>query len=71
MLICHCNGVSDRKIRRVVRDGATTPGDVARACGAGTCCGGCRDGVRKIIRMELAEREATETTVDLNVVSTA
>ena len=48
MLVCHCNGVSDRKIRRAIRDGATTPGEIARSCGAGSTCGGCHEGVRKI-----------------------
>jgi len=53
MLVCHCNGVSDRKIRRVIRDGATTPGEVARATGAGTCCGGCRATVKQLVRAEV------------------
>jgi len=56
MLICHCNGVSDRTIRRVVREGATTPDEVGRACGAGTCCGGCSQAVKKVIHSEAQHR---------------
>ncbi len=41
VIVCHCQGVSDRRIRREARRGAATPGEVARACGAGTDCGGC------------------------------
>jgi bacterioferritin-associated ferredoxin len=58
MLVCHCNGVSDRTIRRVVRDGARSVGQVADACGAGSCCGGCHREIRKIVRAEgRAERD--------------
>jgi bacterioferritin-associated ferredoxin len=53
MLVCHCNGVSDRAIRRSVRAGAVTPELVARTCGAGACCGGCRDAVQEILLAEL------------------
>jgi bacterioferritin-associated ferredoxin len=67
MLVCHCNGVSDRKIRRAIRDGATTPGEIARSCGAGSTCGGCHEGVRKILHSEMAERE--ERSVSLTVVN--
>ena len=58
MLICHCNGVNDRKIRHAVREGADTPDEVGRACGAGTCCGGCSDAIRELIHAEAAHREA-------------
>lgn len=57
MIVCHCNGVSDRTIRKAVREGAADPVDVGRACGAGTCCGGCLDTVREIVHLEAAGRE--------------
>ena len=41
MLVCHCHAVSDREIVRCVRDGATTRQRLAKACGAGSVCGGC------------------------------
>ena len=58
MLVCHCNGVSDRTIRKVVREGARSTAQVAYACGAGACCGGCEDTVRQIIHAETASRAA-------------
>lgn len=62
MLICHCNGISDRKIRVAIRNGARTPADVGRACGAGSGCGGCLDAVRELIHTEATHRvEANET----------
>lgn len=65
MLVCHCNGVSDRHIRRAIREGASTTGDVARSCGAGSCCGGCHDGIRKILHAEMAQREEHITIVEV------
>jgi bacterioferritin-associated ferredoxin len=53
MIVCHCNGVSDRAIRRTVRAGAVTTDLVARECGAGASCGGCRDAVEEILLGEL------------------
>ncbi|MCG8557094.1 MAG: (2Fe-2S)-binding protein [Proteobacteria bacterium] len=54
MLVCHCQRVSDRVVRRAVRRGAMTSRDVARSCGAGARCGGCKVLVRQIIEAECA-----------------
>ena len=45
-------GVSDRAVRRAIREGADTPRLVARACRAGTGCGGCRPLLRRLIDEE-------------------
>ena len=58
MLVCHCNGVSDRTIRRVVREGASTVGQVSSACGAGACCQGCRSVIGDIIQLEHRVQES-------------
>ena len=60
MLVCHCRGVTDRQIRRLVRDGAYSTRDVARATGAGLRCGECRSNVKKVIE-EAVERECQPT----------
>jgi bacterioferritin-associated ferredoxin len=54
MIICQCNGVSDRTIRKAVRNGASTHNDVVRACTTGKACGGCAPAIDEIIE---AERE--------------
>lgn len=64
MIVCHCNGVSDRHVRRVVRAGAVTASQVAQECGAGACCGGCREAIDEIVHSELAEA-TTETRLPL------
>lgn len=60
MLVCHCNGISDRTIRRAIRAGATTVVEVQTACGAGECCGSCNPAIRSLLRIETAaeRREA-------------
>jgi bacterioferritin-associated ferredoxin len=52
MLVCQCNGVSDRTIRRVIRAGASSVRQVARGCGAGASCGDCALAIRRLIRAE-------------------
>ncbi len=52
MIICQCNGVSDRTIRKVVRNGASNRNDVVRACTAGKICGGCVPAINEIIESE-------------------
>jgi bacterioferritin-associated ferredoxin len=57
MLVCQCNGVTDRTVRRAVRKGARTTEDVGYACGAGACCGGCIPLIEKLIRHEASRSE--------------
>jgi len=49
MIVCHCRNVSDRKIKRLVREGACSAREVARATGAGMHCGGCRSAVKEVV----------------------
>jgi len=41
VIVCHCHGVSDRRIRREARRGVACPDELAQRCGAGSDCGGC------------------------------
>lgn len=66
MLVCHCYGVSDKRIRELVRQGARSGRDVARACGAGTGCGGCRLLVREILDAELEGDSASLPQLELS-----
>jgi bacterioferritin-associated ferredoxin len=42
MLVCHCKGLTDRDVRGAIESGACTRREIARQCGAGSVCGGCR-----------------------------
>ena len=60
MIVCHCRRISDRQVRKIVREGAASVGEVARACGAATGCGGCATVIHEIVNEELA-RPPVET----------
>jgi bacterioferritin-associated ferredoxin len=52
MIVCHCMQVNDRMVRAVVRGGAKSCEQVAEACGAGACCGGCRPHIEQLVGEE-------------------
>ncbi len=56
MIVCSCNVVTDREIRRAALEGASTLRELARSCRAGTACGGCRPALK--VLLEGARREA-------------
>jgi bacterioferritin-associated ferredoxin len=58
VIVCHCNGVSDRSIRRAVRGGASSCREIAQTCNAGTFCGGCRPAIAELIREEQSDAVA-------------
>jgi bacterioferritin-associated ferredoxin len=49
VLVCHCFAVNDRRIREAIAAGARCETDIARACGAGTDCGGCLPTVNRLL----------------------
>jgi bacterioferritin-associated ferredoxin len=53
MLVCHCHALTDRDIRRAVRNtGACSVAEVGDHCGAATGCGGCYELVDEIVACE-------------------
>ena len=60
MLVCQCRGVTDRQIRRLVKDGVCSTREVARATGAGMRCGGCRSNVARVVN-DAVEQEFQKT----------
>ena len=65
MIVCSCHAVTDREIRRLAREGARSPRQVAKACGAGSSCGGCRLSVRAILAEAACESAEPETSLPL------
>ena len=55
LLVCHCRKVCDRIIRQCVERGARSLEEVARACQAGTACGGCIPTIDALIAGEPAD----------------
>ncbi len=52
VIVCHCKAVTDRVIRKAVRNGARTRNDVVAACAANMSCGGCAPAIDEIIESE-------------------
>jgi bacterioferritin-associated ferredoxin len=50
--------VTDRRIRQAIRQGARSRGEVARACQAGGCCGGCSPSIDEILHSECGPEAA-------------
>ena len=55
MIVCLCQGVSDRTVRLAVVNGATSVDVVAARCGAGTDCGSCRHAIQDLVDDACAE----------------
>ena len=68
MLVCHCKRVSDRTIRACAEDGARNHLDVGDACGAGTCCGGCRPAIDEIVAETRAKEDAAPNLLGLPLI---
>jgi bacterioferritin-associated ferredoxin len=59
MIVCHCQVVSDRRIRAEIEDGATTVDEIVDRCGAGARCGSCRPTI-SVLLATLAPPERVE-----------
>ena len=58
MIVCSCNGVTDRTVQATVSAGAKSCEDVGRLCGAGTGCGGCWDTIRELLEKRGCQQHA-------------
>jgi bacterioferritin-associated ferredoxin len=64
MIVCICNNVSDKKIRRAVEEGMTTMSDLRTHLDVGTCCGKCHACAKTVLRECLEDaREAAQPLV--------
>jgi bacterioferritin-associated ferredoxin len=59
VILCLCEGVSDRVLRSAVRDGACSVAALARRTRAGTGCGSCACDLKRLVTEEAgrADRE--------------
>lgn len=63
MLVCLCKGVTDRKIRWLVQNGAASVKSVMKTCGAGSDCGTCLGQVRELVDETRHECDAAKCNV--------
>lgn len=65
-VICGCFGVTDNKIREVVRENnLTTVDEVTNYTKAGGGCGKCKDDIKKILDEEISKRDSSKKTKPL------
>jgi len=60
MYICLCHGITDRQIRRVVDEGASSLGEVQLQLPVGGCCGRCEPAARELIREHASQTVGSE-----------
>lgn len=53
VIVCHCFGVSDRRIQAEAGLGAADVDDITSRCGAGGDCGGCVDLIEDILEIRV------------------
>ena len=49
MILCHCVGVSDYMIRKLIAAGASSLAEITRRSGAGRCCAPCREEIASLL----------------------
>ena len=49
MIVCLCEGVSERKVTEAVAHGARSLDRLARTTGAGSSCGSCHNALRDLL----------------------
>jgi len=52
MIVCQCKGTTDAAVRKAIRKGAATIGEIGFLCGAGIECGGCHETLEAMLREE-------------------
>lgn len=52
MIVCLCEGVSDKEVRMAIAEGASTLKAIGSVCGAGTGCRLCRPYLRQMLQFE-------------------
>jgi len=50
MILCLCEGISDREIQKLICSGAGSVKAISKICGAGTGCGLCRPYLRAMLK---------------------
>jgi len=55
MYVCICNAVTDRQIRRAVRDGVTTFAELQARLNVSASCGRCESFARGVLAEAVAE----------------
>ena len=59
MLVCECQGLTEDRIRMLIRSGFDTLPQLETVCGVGASCGGCRNALIRLLADENAKPRQT------------
>ena len=65
MIVCICEGISDREIRGAIGAGCQSIQAIGQSCGAGTDCGQCRGSLRELLGRQQPNRRVKASSVVL------
>ncbi len=65
MIVCICNNISDRDIRKAVAAGMSTMRELRQNLGVATCCGKCDPCARQVLRECLANAQPSAPPTDM------
>jgi bacterioferritin-associated ferredoxin len=57
MLVCVCNGVSDKDIDSAIHEGATECREIRSSLGIGNCCGQCTSYAKDLISEKMTDMQ--------------
>ena len=61
MIVCLCEGLSDRELRAAIRRGCGSVPDLARETGAAKHCGSCACDLKRLLAEDRDDRELLGT----------
>ena len=56
MYVCICNAVTDKAIKKAVKNGCESYDKVCKNLNVGTCCGRCKGHAREVVNEALADK---------------
>ena len=60
MLVCLCNGISDKHINSALSEGATSFKAIKGELGIGNCCGQCVSFAKEMVADKMTEIQASQ-----------
>ena len=60
MLVCVCNGISDKQIDSALANGSSSFKDIKTELGIGNCCGQCVPFAKEMVTSKITETQAAQ-----------
>lgn len=60
MLVCVCNGISDKQIDSALADGSSSFKEIKLALGIGNCCGQCVPFAKEMVSEKITKIQASQ-----------